>query len=73
MDNEPRNKDTVSRMNRYIDMGYPICIWPEKLKEKDINDIFLSGMNTAKIVDLINKNTHQGIKAKFSLNSWKKC
>ena len=73
MDNEPRNKDTVRRMNRYIDMGYPICIWPEKLKEKDINDIFLSGMNSAKIVNLINKNTHQRMKAKFSLRTWKKC
>ena len=73
MDNEPRNIDTVKRMNRYIDMGYPICIWPEKLKEKDINDIFLSGMNSAKIVNLINKNTHTGMKAKFSLRTWQKC
>ena len=73
MDNEPRNTDTVKRMNRYIDMGYPICIWPEKIEEKDINDIFLSGMNTVKIMDLINKNTHKNMSAKFKLRSWKKC
>ena len=73
MDNEPRNRDTIKRIGRYIDMGFPVCIWPEKLKEKDINDIFLSGMNTANILDLINNNTHRGMKAKFILRKWKKC
>ena len=73
MDNEPRNRDTIKRIGRYIDMVFPVCIWPEKLKEKDINDIFLSGMNTANILDLINNNTHRGMKAKFILRKWKKC
>ena len=73
MDNEPRSVDTVKRMERYIDIGYPICVWPEKIKEKDINDIFLSGMNSEKILDLINKNTYLGIGAKFALNTWRKC
>ena len=73
MDNEPRNRDTIKRIERYIDMNYPVCIWPETLKEKDINDIFLSGMNTVKILDLINRNTHHGMRAKFVLRKWKKC
>ena len=73
MDNEPRNRDTIKRIDRYIDMGFPVCIWPETLKEKDINDIFLSGMNTVKILDLINRNTHRGMRAKFVLRKWKKC
>ena len=73
MDNEPRNTDTIKRIGRYIDMGFPVCIWPEKIKEKDINDIFLSGMNSVKILDMINKNTHKSIKAKFILRKWRKC
>ena len=66
-------EDTIKRIDRYIDMGFPVCIWPETLKEKDINDIFLSGMNTVKILDLINRNTHRGMRAKFVLRKWKKC
>ena len=73
MDNEPRNRDTIKRIGRYIDMGFPVCIWPDKLKEKDINDIFLSGLNSTKILKLININTHRGMKAKFVLRKWKKC
>ena len=73
MDNEPRNRDTIKRIGRYIDMNYSVCIWPDTVQEKDINDIFLSGMNTVKILDLINRNTHHGMRAKFVLRKWKKC
>jgi hypothetical protein len=73
MDNEPRNRDTINRMRKYISMNYTICIWPENLNEKDINEIFLSGMNTKKILDLINKNTFKGMGANLALSKWCKC
>ena len=70
MDNEPRNRDTVRRMMRYIEMGFTIHVFPDKIVEKDINDIFLSGMNTDDILEIINKNTYQGISAKLKLRDW---
>ena len=73
MDNEPRNRDTVKRMRKYISMDYTICIWPENLNEKDINEIFLSGLNSQKILDLINKNTFKGMGANLALSKWCKC
>ena len=73
MDNEPRNRDTINRMRKYISMNYTICIWPENLNEKDINEIFLSGLNTKKILDLINKNTFKGMGANLALSKWCKC
>jgi len=73
MDNEPRNRDTINRMRKYISMNYTICIWPENLNEKDINEIFLSGLNPKKILDLINKNTFKGMGANLALSKWCKC
>ncbi|MAH44077.1 DNA primase [archaeon] len=72
MDNEPRNRDTIRRMVRYIEMGFPISIFPEKILHKDINDIFLSGMNTDDILEIININTYQGIGANLRLKEWAK-
>ena len=72
MDNEPRNRDTIRRMKRYIEMGFTVSIFPEKIKEKDINDIFLSGMNTDDILEIINKNTYQGMGATLKLRNWAK-
>ena len=73
MDNEPRNTDTVKRMKKYISMNYTVCIWPESLNEKDINEIFLSGLNSKKILDIINRNTFKGMGANLALSKWCKC
>jgi len=71
-DNEPRNKDTIRRMKKAISMDYKLFFWPEKMKNKDINDIFLTGMNTEEIVEMINKNTFGGFGATLALNRWKR-
>ena len=41
-DNEKRNKEMVTRLEKSIEMKFPVVIWPKDLKEKDINDILLS-------------------------------
>lgn len=71
-DNEPRNKEIVKRMKDIIELGYKICIWPEGLKEKDINDMVLANIPAGEIQDIINKNTHSGLAAMATLNSWKR-
>jgi hypothetical protein len=72
MDNEPRNKDIVRQLAKYIDLGYNVCIFPDYVQEKDINDMILSGKTQDEILELINTNTHQGIEAKLKFSSWKK-
>ena len=68
-DNEKRNKQIVDRMEKAIQMRFPIVIWPNDLKEKDINDIILSGIDASKI---IKENTYMGLEAKAKLIGWKR-
>ena len=41
-DNEPRNREIIERINKTIDRGDQIVIWPSNIHEKDINDMVLS-------------------------------
>lgn len=72
LDNEPRNNEIVSLMERFIDSGISVCIWNDDLQEKDINDIVLSGKTAEEVVQLINSCVCRGIEAKLKLNYWKK-
>ena len=71
-DNEPRNPDIVRRMKRTIDMQKNICIWPKNIVEKDINDMVCAGMTGGDIQGIIDRNTHNGLKAKLEFELWKK-
>lgn len=72
-DNEPRNTEIVRRMETLIENGHSVCIWPKTIKEKDINDMVISGTNSASIELLIDKNTYSGLAAKLAILEWKKC
>lgn len=72
-DNEPRNREIVARMSKTINQDLSICIWPEKIQEKDINDMILSGMTAREIHKIINENTYYGLEAKLKLSFWRKC
>lgn len=71
-DNEPRNTEIVKKYSKAIDQGYTVCIWPEGIEQKDINDMVLAGMSSEKVVDTINKNSYSGLEAKLKFASWKK-
>jgi transcription elongation factor Elf1 len=68
-DNEPRSPDTCKRMNKYIECGYKIVIWPSDLKEKDINEMVLNGIDFKRIID---NNIKSGLYATATFNQWKK-
>ena len=68
-DNEPRNRDIVRRISDTIDRGERVVIWPSNIQEKDINDMFLSGHDVKKLIEL---NIYQGLKAKLKLQTWKR-
>lgn len=68
-DNEKRNKQIVERMEKAIDCKLPLVVWPNSLKEKDINDMVMSGLD---INSMIKSNTYIGLEAKTKLISWKR-
>jgi transcription elongation factor Elf1 len=73
MDNEPRSKEICNYIEKYIENGYKVCLWPDTIKEKDINEMILSGKKSDDIIKTINTNTYQGIEAKLKFTEWRKC
>jgi predicted RNA-binding Zn-ribbon protein involved in translation (DUF1610 family) len=71
-DNEPRNKEIVSKMEHAIDSHFNVVVWPEMIEEKDVNDMILSGFSPDEIQDIISKNTFVNLRAKMEFVSWKK-
>jgi hypothetical protein len=69
-DNEPRNKEIVKKINKTIDAGYKVCIWPDDIHQKDINDMIMAGLNGAAIQHIIDQNTYQGLSAKLRMQQW---
>ena len=68
-DNEPRNREILSRISRVIEMGHKVIIWPSTIKEKDINDMVLSGLDVQSVIE---SNTYSGLEAKLKFTTWKK-
>ena len=68
-DNEPRNREIVNRIDKTINGGYKVVIWPTSVVEKDINDMVLGGHN---IMSVLKSNTYSGLQAKVKFNNWKK-
>ena len=68
-DNEPRNLEIHKRMISKIETGDPIVIWPNSIKEKDVNEMVLSGLNVESVIE---SNTYSGLEAKLKFNEWKK-
>jgi transcription elongation factor Elf1 len=68
-DNEPRNTEILSRISRVIENGQKVVIWPSTIKEKDINDMILSGLDVQSVIEL---NTYSGLEAKLKFTTWKK-
>jgi len=68
-DNEPRNAEITARISRTIDKGDRVVIWPTTIKEKDINEMELSGLDVQSVIE---SNTYSGLEAKLKFTTWKK-
>ena len=73
IDNEPRNKEIVAGLEKYIRTGCNVYIPPDNLLEKDMNDLASKGLSQSEIVHLIDSNTFVGIAATARLFQWRKC
>ena len=72
-DNEPRNKDIVKHMQKTIDLGKDICVWPALVSHcKDINEMVFKGFSPSVIQAIIDRNTYNGLKAKLQFTQWRK-
>jgi transcription elongation factor Elf1 len=72
-DNEPRNKDIVKQIEKSIDKGYTICLFPESIKGKDINEMIQNGLTSDEVKSIIDSNTFSGLTAKLKFTHWKRC
>ena len=72
-DNEPRNKEIVARMERCLDKGYKVFIWPKDILTNDVNDVILSGVSQPDFEVIIDNNTYNGLTGKLQLSYWRKC
>lgn len=68
-DNQPKNTEVCKLVEKYVDMGYKVVIWPETIGEKDINDMAIAGVN---VQDIMDSNTYQGLSARMKFTSWRK-
>jgi len=71
-DNEPRSIDTKKKLEKAIYNGYKVCIWPDNLEHKDVNDMVMAGMSSDFIEHTIRQNTHKDLAAKLALQKWSK-
>lgn len=72
-DNEPRAREIVSKMERCIQDGLRVCLWPEHIESKDINDMILKdGLNPSEIEYIIATNSYSGLEARVRFSKWKK-
>jgi hypothetical protein len=72
-DNEPRAKETIKKIEKCIKHGLKVCIWPEGLHQKDVNDMVIKGGLSANHVrEIIDMNTFSGLRAELQLNKWKR-
>ena len=72
-DNEPRNPEIVSRMNRIIEDGWSVFIWDETIKEKDVGDIIMNGtMTIDQLQSHIVTNATSGLTAKLKMTQWRR-
>ena len=71
-DNEPRNKEIVKTIEKAIKDGNSVCLLPENVKEKDINEIILSGCSIHELLALIDNFTFSKLRAELEFSKWKK-
>ena len=71
-DNEPRNKEICRRIDKAINAGRRVCLWPESNPFKDINEMILGGYTQENITTQIKQNIFSGLEAKARFANWKR-
>lgn len=64
-DNQYRNKEIVQIVERIIDSGKSVVLFPSSFAHKDINDAVIDGVPLSEIYMIIKSNTFKGLAAKL--------
>ena len=72
IDNEPRNEAVVLTIEKLLDQDKKVCIWPDHIKHKDLNDMIMAGISEKELIKTIKENTVSGLTGKIKFNNWKK-
>jgi hypothetical protein len=59
-------------MEHAIDNHFNVVIWPEMIKEKDVNEMILQGFDKDELCDIIEKQSFINLRAKMEFINWKK-
>jgi hypothetical protein len=70
LDNEPRASETKHKITRAIDQGFRVVIWPDNIKEKDINNMVLAGYSPDHIEYIMMSNVFEGLEARMKVEEW---
>ena len=70
-DADRRNVHIVKGIGKLIDKGLKVCLLPDNLGGKDINDFILAGLTTDKIITIIHENVVQGLSGKIKFEKWR--
>lgn len=71
-DNEPFKASIFKEMERAIDRGFSIMIWPSAFACKDINEFIVKGGSREDVYKMFSKNTYRGLDAKLRLVKWRR-
>ena len=59
-------------MEHAIDNHFNVVIWPDMIREKDINDMIMSGFDKEELHDIMDSHTYVNLRAKMEFVNWKK-
>ena len=63
---------TLGGLGKTFKKGFAVCLWPDIVNFKDINDMVIGEMDILEIIDIINMNTYRGLPARIKFNQWKR-
>ena len=70
MPDELQSATYNSERHNNIKEGHKVVIWPDSIKQKDINDMVLANLD---VEDLISNNVFQNLEAELKFRNWRKC
>lgn len=72
-DNENRSKQIMDALEKSINSGYKVFIWPSNIRAKDFNELVKDyGYPVEKLNKLIDDNTYDGMHARLKFIDWRK-
>lgn len=69
-DNEPRSSHTCKKIQKVINLGHNVFIWPRGIQQKDINELVIDGYDSDYVKRMIDTNTFRDMEAQLNFNTW---